>query len=421
MIKTNQNRAYQNIQYRTMIVIFLTITMVLVAGCGEQAQTSTPVAVTVTPTLTEVPPTPTVSPVPSPTKEPCIPSGDQTDINKKLRGPGAIAVLCPGAVFNLTSSVVINADRQQIYTEGLPTDDRRAVLRIASPNLTTAIVMRDYSDVVLSNVIVDGNRPELGYKGGDALIYAGGFAKGQVIRSVKIMETRSWSSLHLIQGHSTAQPCSNALVEDNEIGPAGSSDTTWADGISLACMNTIVRNNLIVDATDGGIVIFGAPGSIIEGNTIRAETRTLLGGINMVDFDPYEGDYTGTIVRNNSIDASGAVIRIGLGMGVRVWGCWPADTDKTLHGGVVEGNTLRGTKMQYGFVADGVRDWQVTGNMDDATHSGRPSVDCGGRFASVPAGFQYYPPRAEGTFQPEFAKAFLDLALWAIKSPQPGE
>jgi len=265
-------------------------------------------------------------------------------------------------------------------------------------------------------------RPNLGYKGGDALVYAGGSSSGQVIRAVKIIEPRSWSALQLIQGHpSPAPPCSNALVEDNEIGPAGSSNETWADGISLACTNTTVRNNRIVDATDGGIVIFGAPGSLIEGNTIRAETRTLLGGINMVDFDPYEGNYTGTIVRNNTIEAAGAVIRIGLGMGPRVWGCWPADSDKTLQGAVVTGNILRGEKMQYGFVVDGVQDWTVTGNIDEALHSGTPSVDCRGQIASVPAGFQFYAPRAQGFFQDEFAESFLELALWAILSPRPGE
>ena len=212
-------------------------------------------------------------------------------------------------------------------------------------------------------------------------------------------------------------------MENNQIGPAGTSDNLqWADGISFTCTNSVVTNNVITDATDGGIVVFGAPGSVIEGNTIRAETRTLLGGINMVDYDPYAGSYAGTIVRDNIIDASGAVIRIGLGMGQRVWGCLPADSDEfTLSGGTVTGNTLRGGHMQYGFAVDGVRAWTVTANVDEATHTGSPSVDCGGRYASAPAGFLFNPARAEGTFQPEFTGAQLDLALWAIVSPRPGE
>jgi parallel beta-helix repeat protein len=378
-------------------------------------------------TLTSVPDTATpepstATPEPTSTTEACIPSGSQTQINAALRGPGSKAILCQGAVFELTLPVEINAQDQQIYTQGLPTDERRATLRIVSPDLSTAIIMRDYNNATLSHLIVDGNRPTLGYRGGDALIYAGGSSSGQVIRNLKITEPRSWSALHLIQGHpSPAPPCSNALIENNEIGPAGSSDETWADGISLACTDSIVRNNIIIDATDGGIVIFGAPGSLIEGNTIRAETRILLGGINMVDFDPYEGNYTGTVVKNNVIDASGAAIRIGLGMGVRVWGCWPAENEKTLYGANVTGNTLRGAQMQYGFAIDGVRDWTATGNVDEAMHSGVPSVDCGGVVASAPAGFQFNPNRAQGNFQSEFQPARLDLALWAIISPRPGE
>lgn len=397
---------------------FITLAVMLLVSlaCGVSTVPST-----ATPTAS-MPIEPTQTPLPTATQATCLPSGDQNTINAKLRGPDKVAMLCQGAVFELTGPVVISADRQQIYTEGLPIDERRATLRIVSPTLATAMIMRDYSDVVLSHVIVDGNRPNLGYKSGDALIYAGGSSSGQVIRAVRIIEPRSWSALHLIQGHpAPAPPCSNALVEDNEIGPAGSSNETWADGISLACTNTTVRNNRIIDATDGGIVIFGAPGSLIEGNTIRAETRTLLGGINMVDYDPYEGSYTGTIVRNNTIEASGSVIRIGLGMGTRVWVCLPVESDSTLYGATVTGNILRGTKMQYGFAVDGVQDWTVTANIDEATHSGTPSVDCRGRIASEPAGFQYYPPRAQGIFQTEFVQSFLELALWAIPSPRPGE
>ena len=351
----------------------------------------------------------------------CIPSGDQRGINARLNLPGDVAVLCSGAVFELTAPVVYSANGQQVYTEGLPTDDRRAVLRLASRSTVTAVFMMDRSGVVLSNVIVDGNRPHLGPSQGDALIQAGGSASGQVIREVRAFETRSWSTIHLFEGG--APRCTDARVENSQIGPAGRTDGSWADGISFACPNSVARNNTIVDATDGGIVIFGAPGSLIENNVIRAENRTLLGGINMVDFHPTEGDYTGTRVHGNVIDAAGAVIRIGLGMGYRVWVCLDSNeepTDHTLFGAVVTENTLRGDHMQYGFAVDGVRDWTVTDNMDLATHSGTPTVDCRGRVASSPSGFQYHSARAQGVFQSEFIDADLELALWAIEEPRPG-
>lgn len=386
-------------------IIILYSLLIFLASCTPPAA---PPAPTMAPSPTTRPPDPTATPLP------CLESGDQNDINARLRAPGDTAVLCPGAVFELTGPVIINADQQQVYTEVFPVDNRRAVLRIVSPEVSTAVLMRDYSDVILANLIIDGNRPDLGYKGGDALIYAGGYSSGQVFRALKIMEPRSWSALHLIE------PCSDALVEDNDIGPAGYPDQTWADGISLACTNSNVRNNRIVDATDGAIVVFEATGSLIENNLIRAETRTLLGGIHMVSSEIYNGDYTGTIVRNNIIESAGAAIRIALPMGPRTWLCLDENADMiTIYGAEVTGNILRGDKVQYGFIADGVRDWTVVDNIDESTHIGNPTVDCRGVTASPPAGFQYYLPRSEGVFQPEFMPADLELALWAIIEPKP--
>ncbi len=358
--------------------------------------------------------TPTKTPNPSPTPLPCLPSGNHNDINDRLRMPGSVAVLCQDAVFELSRPIKINSDRQQIYTEGFPEDEHRAVLRIVSPGVTAAVLMRDYSDTVLSNVIIDGNRPALGYKEGDALVYAGGDSTGQVIKANQIMEPRSWSALHLIE------PCSDALVEDNDIGPAGYEDGTWADGISFACTNSIVRNNRIVDSTDGAIVLFAATGSIIEDNLIQAETRTLLGAIHLVESDLNGGDYTGTVVRNNIIELTGAVIRIAVPMGTRTWLCLEEDEDaNTIFGATVSNNILRGEKIQYGYIIDGVKDWTVIDNIDESTHIGVSTNRCRGRLPSPPAGFLYNPERAEGIFQPEFEPGYLELALWAVVEPVP--
>lgn len=350
----------------------------------------------------------------------CLPWGDQTTINARLQARGDVAVLCQNAVFELTGPVVFTADGQQLYTEGFPTDDRRALLRLTSSTATSAIVATDRSDVLIANLVIDGNRPQLGPKSGDALVLAGGVAVGQVIRANRIFEPRSWSALHLHEGPEPR--CRHALVEDNVIGPAGRYDGTWADGISFACTESVVRRNTIVDATDGGIVVFGARGSVIHDNLIRAETRVLLGGINMVDHAPYDGDYAGTVVRDNIIEAAGATIRIGLGMGPRVWTCLEGaahEANPTLRGATVTGNELRGAPFQYGFVVDGVRDWTVTGNRSSATHAGVPELDCRGRLADPPAAFLIERARATGTFQDEFRAGPVELALWAIREPAP--
>src|SRR5512146_990964 len=59
--------------------------------------------------------------IPTNTSQPCLPSGDQATSNARLQGSGAIAELCPAAVFDLTGPVLISAPLQEIRTQGLPT------------------------------------------------------------------------------------------------------------------------------------------------------------------------------------------------------------------------------------------------------------------------------------------------------------
>lgn len=95
----------------------------------------------------------------------------------------------------------------------------------------------------------------------------GGSNSDQVIEYVRSYNPRSWSCLHIAEGSFS---CQNVLIQNNDIGPCGV-DTfqEWADGISLSCRNSVVRYNNITGATDGGIVVFGSPGSQIYNNTIQ--------------------------------------------------------------------------------------------------------------------------------------------------------
>ena len=73
---------------------------------------------------TEITPGTAMTAGPTATTQPCLASGNQDDINARLLVEGSVAVLCQGAVFELTSSVMISADHQQIYTEGFPIDEQ---------------------------------------------------------------------------------------------------------------------------------------------------------------------------------------------------------------------------------------------------------------------------------------------------------
>ena len=244
----------------------------------------------------------------------------------------------------------------------------------------TALVLKDRSGVRVSHVVVDGNRTRLGrIPGGDSLIAMGGDASGQRVETCARSSPGGWTCIHAWEGNGLT--CAGATIAHSEFGPAGQPNGEWADGISLACRNSLVHHNRITDATDGGIVIFGAPGSLVAGNTIRAVTRPLLGGIAMVDYGPFDGNYKGTVVELNVIDGAGRPILIGVAMGSHAWTCRPGAP--RLSGAVVSHNVLRGD-FAYGYAVNGVTNWTVAANVANGRHAGLPVQGCDGRLPSSP-------------------------------------
>jgi hypothetical protein len=96
----------------------------------------------------------------------------------------------------------------------------------------------------------------------------------------------------------------------------------------------------ITGSTDGGIVIFGSPGSTITGNTITSSSTYLgFGAINMVD-DEYSGSYSGVTVSNNKIVGQ-KMFNLGIGIGANVWSF---NDPNLLKGPVtITGNTISGS------------------------------------------------------------------------------
>lgn len=94
----------------------------------------------------------------------------------------------------------------------------------------------------------------------------GGSNSNQTIEYVRSYNPRGWTCLHVDEG---ALSCNSVVVQNNDIGPCGSdSFQQWADGVSISCQNAVVRNNMIQGPTDGGIVLFGSPGTQVYNNTI---------------------------------------------------------------------------------------------------------------------------------------------------------
>jgi hypothetical protein len=391
---------------------WLVVTLALGPGCGARAgsrRTTLPVdgrvrdlagAASSCPAPLEELPVPSAPPR-------CLSSGDQTTINQLFASGGANAIvqLCPGITFNLTDPVVFTASGQELSTQGYPTDDTRATLVVTGATQATAVrgSCQSCSHVALRNVQVNGNRPALGLQR-DGLIEMGGPTVGQIVDHVRSFEPRGWSALHIAEGH---LDCTGARITNNDIGPSGQPDGHWADGISLACTNSVVANNNITDATDGAIVLFGAPGSVAECNTIVSKTRTLLGGINMVDYKPYSGDYTGTVVRHNTLRADGALMKVGIAVGPQVW---VHDTTDFNRSGTVENNLLAGSPIGYGIAAAGARGFIVRGNVSTAAFEGDLG-SCPRPLNAAPMAFVRDVARTDGQFQDDFLAGTVELMI----------
>ncbi len=346
----------------------------------------------------------------------CIPSGDHTGIQAALTQEGSEAVLCPNAVFELGDTIFFTQDDQHVYTEGFPTDDSRALLRVVGKDVATAISAEGNNYVSIKNVIIDGNRPALGIADGALINFGRGiedrYALGHVVEWVRAYEPRGWTIIYL------GGPCDGAVARNNDVGPAGRAEYVIADGISVDCRNAVVENNTITDVTDGGVVVFQSPGAVIADNTIRAKNRIMIYGISMEDYWPDAGDFTSTTITRNVIDANGAMIREGIGMGPLV-GCADIEEEPLRsRGAIVTDNVLMGNHMGYGYVVGGVENWTVTGNVDLSTHLvPEEEAECFGNVADHPAGFQLDPRTTEGTFQDEFEAAVLGgvFDMWPLQ------
>lgn len=159
----------------------------------------------------------------------------------------------------------------------------------------------------------------------------------------------------------------------------------------------------VYDTTDGAIVIFGSPGSKVRNNIVYSKTRTVLGGINLVDVPPWEGDYTDVVVSGNHISAYSAYLKVALNIGPAVWS---DDTESIVSHGTVMGNTVAGTHFGYGIVVASCKNFTVVGNVIDegSKFSGVMSEDRCPSFPKnkAPTGWVINKGSSEGVFQEEF-------------------
>jgi len=308
---------------------------------------------------------------------------DRLNVALNSSGPGFVLRLCRNAQYMIQAPILFAAPNQEISTEGYPTDNSRATLVVSGPvangqGHTTAIdgTCANCSGVVLRNIQVNGTRAGASPTLGGANIEMGGPNSNQLVEYVHSFDPRSWSCLHIAEG---GQVCRNVTVQNNDIGPCGSDVyQQWADGISVSCRSALIRNNTVDNPTDGGIVLFGAPGTLVTNNTIWVENRTLLGGINLVDVTPWGGDYSGTIVQDNTVlggfatdsksttqndgeNVDDVIIKIGIAIGPQTWFNDQFGANLSSSGTVLN-NKLSGA-FGYGIAITSANNFTVQGNI----------------------------------------------------------
>lgn len=304
----------------------------------------------------------------------CTPAieGDNASNLQSVLDRGLDLVLCRGQTYSLHSYIEYRAPGQSVYTLGHPESEaEQAKLVWGTPESgNTIIASLNIPNVSLHHVTIDGRRRDFGFDDTPNPPYGGLIemlgAEGIYVGFNHIRDPRYWTCLVVSDG------CSNALIANNIIGPCGQAGGSWADGISYGCVNGEVAHNEITDATDGGIVIFGATGSKIHDNTVIANERILLGGIHMVD--NHQLDFVGTEVYKNRIIAQSAPIWVGLPQGGPTWGlnCAGEPIDY-VEGASVHHNKLEGDHFRFGYVLNGVRNWDFRDNSADGTFSGQAS------------------------------------------------
>ncbi|RFU81102.1 hypothetical protein TARUN_1111 [Trichoderma arundinaceum] len=340
----------------------------------------------------------------------CISSGNQDTINSALQsgGNGAVVQLCPNALIQITDQISFTADNQEISTQSYPTGSTRGTIQVApGSSASTLIYGKNFNNIRIKNIQLEGNRQGAGlFPGGAANIEIGGSTTGQVVSNVASRNPRGWSCLHAIGSGDNNNPCKNVTIINNDIGPCGQSGTDvngnaqWADGVSLDCTASLVQGNTITGSTDGGIVIFGSPGSTITNNTIISSADYVgFGAINMVD-GQYDGSYAGVTVSNNNIQGN-KLFNLGIGIGANAWSF--NDPSPLKGPATITGNTISG-HVSFPIAINGwTNGITVTGNTVSGVTSPKSSFadasHCSSAIQSVfnqNANLIYYPAGVTG-------------------------
>lgn len=253
----------------------------------------------------------------------------------------------------------------------------------------------------LDSVWVDGQRSQFGFFNHlsiNAQLFGG---DGTSVTDCRFSNTMGWSTVQAL-GSAEGWSCAGATLTGNLITVYTSDhyDGTWADGLSVACENSLVADNHVIDATDVPIVLFRASPAVqqseVRDNKVLNAGNSSYGGLVVDGLHSLgqQHDFTGASVHDNLLWTGSSVhYDIALSVGTRAWFGHTSDIGT---GASVSDNTTGGllTRVDAGIGVSGMLDTFVQGNdllVTQVEVSACPTVNVG---ASVTAGY------ASGSIQP---------------------
>ena len=320
----------------------------------------------------------------------------------------------PGGVVTLAERAVVWVDRPitipagvTLTTAGGPAP--RTYARMGRLVRTAAFgdaMVKLSSGSALRSVWVDGRRSAVGFSQPAMNVQTFG-GDNVFVENNRFAEPAGWTSFQAL-GTFEGFRCGSEWVRWNLITsyvPAHLGGG-WSDGLSVACENTVVEGNNILDATDVSIVVFRAypavQRSVVRSNTALNAGNSAYGGF-VADGLTGVGavqSFAGAVFDGNLVWASPSQhIDIVLSVGTRPWfggasslGSGAAFVNNTTGGQVVRTNT--------GIAVSGMLNAHVQGNVLSTSLANTIACPDGNVLASVSAGW------ASGSIQP-----YQDVAI----------
>lgn len=330
-----------------------------------------------------------------------FPGGSAAALQSQLNAtpPGGTVTLAERAVVWVDQPITIPPGVTLVTSGGPAPRNYARMGRLVRTALFGDAMLKLSSGSTLRSVWVDGRRSAVGYNQAAMNVQTFG-GDNVVVDTNRISEAAGWTNFQAL-GTYEGFRCGSEWVRWNLITAYVPSHAGgWTDGLSIACENTVVEANHIIDATDVSIVVFRAhpavQRSLVRWNTALNAGNSAYGGY-VADGLTGVGavqNFAGTTFDGNQIWASPSQhIDIILSVGTRAWF---GNASSLGSGAAFVNNSTAGipVRTNTGIAVSGMLNAYVQANSLTTALANTIACPDGNVLASVSAGW------ASGSIQP---------------------